>query len=244
MLVIGVATADDTTALTCPWNDEGAGLAIGGWQINAGMSVTSSAQNGVVLARSDLYQQAGEVPRDEAEGDPEILGQGYSYGLHGQGTWNYQGAWSINGSQVDVERGLSVKSGRMNPSEDSSMMSYAIPPTGDALYPDNLTHSVGCEAAFASNYADLFIGGYGTKGVIGPGLLTSNVGMYGTGLISSSAGYNAITGIARNVTITGIARNVIIGTGHTTYHGSWIQSGTGMDFASAFRYESFRPAPY
>ena len=51
----------------CPFSDGKGGFAIGGITIDTGMAVCSSAQEGVVLSNSDIWQQAGETGQSIAE---------------------------------------------------------------------------------------------------------------------------------------------------------------------------------
>lgn len=244
----------------CPFSDEPAELAIGGYQIDAGMAIRSTAQEGVVLSRIDLWQQAGEGGQ-VAGADSVVEGQGYSNTLNGQGAWEYTANLTVSGNSIDTDRLLNVGKGRMNPSEDQFMMSYVCPPDEGSPYEDNLTHVIGAESAFASNYADiLYSGGYATRGTTAPQTVTSDVAMVGQGLISVSSGYNAITGVSVNKTVpvttyvlqgrimvpvtTLEDQTVTKATGHTIYHQSWIQAGTGMDFESSFHYKASRAAPY
>ena len=134
LFVVGVATADTVTL--CPFDtDDGAGLSIGGWQIDAGMTEQSSGTNGFVLGFTEMYQQTGELqPVSSADpGDTIIDGQGYSAGLNGQGSWQYSGSWNVPGNDLDFNRMLVVKNSRMNPSEESLMMNWVCPLVGDNL---------------------------------------------------------------------------------------------------------------
>jgi len=246
--------ASTTYLNICPFESDLAEFAIAGYNINAGMKIAASGEDAIILSSANMYQQEG-ISSEQAT-DPD--GQGYSYGLNGQGTFEYASQWANVNSEIDTQRALDVTKGRLNPSSEQFMMGYVNPASDEEPYADNESHLVYQEMAMASHYADIIGGSYVSTGSTGPGLLDSMVAVTGLSDVRSTGAYNAFIATARNVTenetvigytiVNGkavpytytapVTRIVVTPAGIANYHENIQFGGKNINFVTQFNFKS------